>query len=34
MAKLEPGDQVTVKYLDASGRSHTVTLTTATGPAD
>jgi S1-C subfamily serine protease len=34
MAKLEPGDHVTVTYLDASGRSHTVTLTTATGPAD
>ena len=34
MAKLEPGDRVSVTYLDTNGRSHTVSLTTATGPAD
>ena len=34
IASHEPGDSVTVKYLDASGDSHTATVTLIAGPAD
>jgi S1-C subfamily serine protease len=34
MATHNPGDQVKVSYTDASGQSHTVTLTLGQGPAD
>lgn len=30
----DPGDRVSVRWTDASGRSHTATVTLATGPAD
>jgi S1-C subfamily serine protease len=34
MVGLKPGQRVSVTYVDASGASHTRTLTLATGPAD
>ncbi|MBB3676004.1 S1C family serine protease [Modestobacter versicolor] len=34
LAGLDPGDEVTVTWTDATGRSQTATVTLATGPAD
>ena len=34
MATYQPGDRTTVKYVDANGQSHSVTVTLAAGPAD
>jgi S1-C subfamily serine protease len=34
LTALNPGQQVTVRWTDPSGRSRTTTLTLATGPAD
>ncbi len=32
--KYQPGDEVTITYLDAAGTSHQVTITLIAGPAD
>ena len=34
IAKVEPGDTVTIDYTDANGASHTTQATLITGPAD
>jgi S1-C subfamily serine protease len=34
LAKHNPGDQVTIKWTDSAGESHTATVTLGTGPAD
>ncbi len=34
LAKKSPGDRTTITYVDQSGRSHTATVTLASGPAD
>jgi hypothetical protein len=31
---VRPGEQVTVKYTDTSGRQHSVSLVLTSGPAD